>query len=186
MLDARAHSPHIHVVGAGGEVPPLAAAGGSNPAAPGMNQATAGDPVDTVTGHLYLRRAGPGHVHDPRQRNGTQLQVRRVERPHIPACRGNRQLRQGRELTSASHGGTATSYSYNADGERLSESWPWHASVFRAGAGQDLGLFCGWVFASPKRQICFGSRTCKDLRVRRRRVLRLGARRKFGSRPRPA
>ena len=33
-----------------GEVPPLSAAGGSNPAAPGVNQATAADPVDTESG----------------------------------------------------------------------------------------------------------------------------------------
>jgi YD repeat-containing protein len=36
--------------GTGGEVPPLSAAGGSNPAAPGVNQVTAGDPVDTENG----------------------------------------------------------------------------------------------------------------------------------------
>lgn len=36
--------------GAGGEVPPLSAVGGSNPAAPGVSQATAGDPVDTENG----------------------------------------------------------------------------------------------------------------------------------------
>jgi hypothetical protein len=36
--------------GTGGEVPALSAVGGSNPAAPGVNQATAGDPVDTESG----------------------------------------------------------------------------------------------------------------------------------------
>jgi RHS repeat-associated protein len=36
--------------GTGGEVPPLSAVGGSNPAAPGVNQATAGDPVNTENG----------------------------------------------------------------------------------------------------------------------------------------
>jgi RHS repeat-associated protein len=36
--------------GTGGEVPPQSAVGGSNPAAPGVNQATAGDPVNTENG----------------------------------------------------------------------------------------------------------------------------------------
>jgi RHS repeat-associated protein len=36
--------------GTGGEVPASSAVGGSNPAAPGVNQATAGDPVDTENG----------------------------------------------------------------------------------------------------------------------------------------
>ena len=36
--------------GTGGEVPPQSAVGGSNPAAPGVTQATAGDPVDTENG----------------------------------------------------------------------------------------------------------------------------------------
>jgi RHS repeat-associated protein len=36
--------------GTGGEVAPLSAVGGSNPAAPGVNQATAGDPVNTESG----------------------------------------------------------------------------------------------------------------------------------------
>ena len=36
--------------GAGGEVPPLSAVGGANPAAPGVTQATAGDPVNTENG----------------------------------------------------------------------------------------------------------------------------------------
>ena len=36
--------------GTGGEVAPLSAVGGSNPAAPGVNQATAADPVNTESG----------------------------------------------------------------------------------------------------------------------------------------
>jgi hypothetical protein len=53
--------------GTGGEVAPLAAVGGSNPAAPGVNQATAADPVDTESGDftqsatdLSIPGFGPG------------------------------------------------------------------------------------------------------------------------------
>jgi hypothetical protein len=49
--------------GTGGEVALLSAVGGSNPAAPGVNQATAADPVNTESGDLQglqrIRNAGP-------------------------------------------------------------------------------------------------------------------------------
>ena len=50
--------------GTGGEVSPLSAVGGSNPAAPGITQATAGDPVDTESGDFtqsYADLSVPGY-----------------------------------------------------------------------------------------------------------------------------